>query len=374
MFLSDMFLIYVHTADHCQLKCRHCFNFADKKPKTFFNVDKTVKWFEELYNFAPHVQKPSINFFGGEPLLAPPQLMMEFMDRTKHLWKGNLRYMITSNLVMKLTEDKLQLLRRLDGVSTSWDKDIRFEFPKQFELWKSNCIQLIKKEKIPLTLQVSLSKETIAMDVEEIYAMAKEIGFHDVQFEKLSLSGNLFDNYNIIPNNTDLDNWFMDMYHKYVKGKYYKNFSNAYLNSILSSMLYSTRSGCRSRNCETKIFTINADGTIGNCPNNASYAKYQIGTLDDSIRGLMLNPQRRKNISCEAIPETRCLECPVYKICAGGCVRSTTEMWKKDDPQCPEAKSLMKFLLKENKVSLYNTLLNGFMSSEGREKVIENHL
>ena len=339
-------------------------SFSNKPPKTIFNLDKSVSWFKQLNDFAPWVQSPSINFFGGEPMLAPVKDMVSFINQTKDLWEGRIRYMITTNLVYSLTSEKLDFFKMLDGMSTSWDHDIRFSSTKQFDLWKKNCIELIHTHKIPLTLQISLSKETIKLPIDQIYSMAREIGFVDVQFEKLSLAGNLFENLNIIPDNVDLDKWFLEMYNSYSQNNYYENFSNSYLNSILTSILYNTYSGCRSRNCETKIFTINADGTIANCPNNASYKKSQIGHIDDSILALMTSKNRQKNISCEAKIDERCLVCPVYDICAGGCVRSTTEMWKKSDEQCPEAKSLMIKLKSEKNYDLYKILMNGFQGSE----------
>jgi len=362
-FLGNSFLIYVKTADGCQLNCSHCMT-GGNKPKGFFDADKTIKWFKDFESFSPWVENPAINLFGGEPMLAPLKSMNDFIDQTQDLWKGRIRYTITTNLVYPLTQSKIDFFRRLDGVSTSWDKDIRFQTEKQFELWKKNCIRLIKEEKIPLTLQISLSKSTVALDVKEIFEMAKEIGFDDVQFEKLSLAGNIFENLHIIPTNSDIDTWFMNMYQVYKNNEYYKSFSNSYLNSILSSIVYKTYSGCRSRNCETKVFTINANGKIGNCPNNASYEKYQIGSIDQSILEILSSKNRQKNISCEATIDPRCTVCPVYDICAGGCVRSTTEMWAKHEPQCPEAKSLMIHLKSEQNIQLYKSLMNGFQGSE----------
>lgn len=362
--LANSFLVYLKTAEHCQLACTHCFSASDKVPKTILNFDKAISWFEDLNKFAPWVETPSINFFGGEPMLAPVKDMISFIQRTKDLWEGRIRYMITTNLVYALTSEKIEFFKMLDGMSTSWDQDIRFANTKQFDLWKKNCIELIHTHKIPLSLQISLSKETVNLPIDQIYSMTKEIGFTDVQFEKLSLAGNLFDNLDLIPKNEDLDSWFVSMYDSYVNNSYYENFSNSYLNSILTSILYNTYSGCRSRNCETKVFTINADGTIANCPNNASYKKSQIGTLDDSIISLMSSKNRQKNISCEAKIDERCLDCSVYDICAGGCVRSTTEMWKKSDVHCPEAKSLMITLKKEKNYELYKKLMNGFQGSE----------
>lgn len=361
MILGNSLLVYVKTASHCQQKCSFCFYKSGSAPKKIIDFEKTKDWFKRLEKFAPWIETPQINYFGGEPMLAPLNEMVNLREELKDLWKGNLRFTITTNLVYALTEDRINFFKSLDGMSTSWDASSRFETISQFELWKKNCIKLIKEHNINLTLQITLTAPMLKLSIKEIFDMCKEIGFSDVQFEKLSINGGVLDDMFVVPRNEELNEWFFEMYKVYTNGKYYENFSNAYLNSILTSYVYSTYSGCRSRNCETKVFTLNTNGTVANCPNYAEELNNQIGTVDQEIKDLLLSKNRQKSISCESKVDPRCSVCPVYSICAGGCYASS---FFNDNDICSEAKKLMIHLKEEKNYSLYKTILNGFKGSE----------
>ena len=361
MILGNSILVYLKTAENCQLKCSHCFFSSGSAPKSLLNIDNSISWFKKLEIFAPWLKDIQINYFGGEPMLTPIEDLIRFKEKTKDFWNNQIRYTITSNLTYSLTKEKLDFLLSLDGISTSWDYKIRFETEAQFNLWKKNCIKLIKEHNKDLTLQISLTKETISYDIRKIFDMCKEIGFKDVQFEKLSLTGDAILNPQIFPTNKDLDKWFLEMYQIYTENQYFKYFSNSYINSILTSYLYNTYSGCRSRNCMTKIFTINANETIATCPNYAMIKDQQIGNLNDEILKILSSRTRQKSISCETSVDKRCLECPVYNICNAGCMASTSF---DADNICSEAKSLMIKLKNEKNYTLYKQILGEFKGSE----------
>lgn len=359
--LNNNLLVYLKVAEHCQLSCQFCFFRSGSAPKKLLDIDKSIQWFINLEKICPWVQNPAINFFGGEPMLAPLDSLNKFIDKTKNLWGGKIRYTITSNLVYPLTEDRLKFLNRLDSISTSWDADSRFATEGQFNIWKKNCKLLIHEHKKDLTVQITLTKQTLDYNLEKIYEMCKDIGFADLQFEKLSMTGGALENIHVMPNNKELDEWFVKMYNLYINKQYYKSFSNSFLNGIFSAYLFKTFSGCRSRNCMTKVFTINANETIGTCPNFAMIPSHQIGNLDIPVIELLASKARQKSICSESTIDSRCLNCEVYDICNAGCMSSTTFSYENI---CSEAKSLMIYLKKEANYKLYKEILNGFKGSE----------
>ena len=89
-----------------------------------------------------------------------------------------------------------------------------------------------------------------------------------------------------------------------------------------------------SGDCEQKIFTLNADGTIGGCPNSAPEDFY--GHIDQNIVELLESPKRQHVIACELSRDPRCYECPVFMYCGGDCHQLE---WEGD--QCASARSLM---------------------------------
>lgn len=88
------------------------------------------------------------------------------------------------------------------------------------------------------------------------------------------------------------------------------------------------------RNCEQKMFTLNADGTIAGCPNSAPEDHY--GHIDMPIGELLFSPKRRTIIACETARDPRCFECPVFDVCGSDCHQLEWE-----DDVCASPKTLM---------------------------------
>jgi hypothetical protein len=82
----------------------------------------------------------------------------------KDLWDG-LWWSATTNLVYNLDDEKREFMKdAFTGISTSWDKGIRFANDKQEQLWRKN-LELLQADGHHVTLSVSLSKSLIDMDI-----------------------------------------------------------------------------------------------------------------------------------------------------------------------------------------------------------------
>jgi len=115
-------------------------------------------------------------------------------------------------------------------------------------------------------------------------------------------------------------------------------FTNEFLESIYAKFENGqTTGGTFCRDCEEKLFTINADGTIAGCPNSAPEAAF--GRITDSITNLLHSPKRIEIIACERSRDPRCYECPVFSYCGGDCHQLE---WQ--DHVCGAPKSIMKTL------------------------------
>jgi radical SAM protein with 4Fe4S-binding SPASM domain len=115
-------------------------------------------------------------------------------------------------------------------------------------------------------------------------------------------------------------------------------FDNEFLETIYAKFEHNFNAGgtfCR--DCEEKLFTLNADGTIAGCPNSAPEVAF--GNIDDDIAVLLANPQRIDNIACERSRDPRCYSCEVFQYCNSDCHQLE---WQNDI--CGAPKSLMKEL------------------------------
>lgn len=356
--MSKDLIVYLKTTDTCQLDCSHCFTNGRNGKKGWFDVGQTIHFFRQLHRYYPKYDSGNISFHGGEPMLCPTELLFEAWHGIKDLWP-NIWWSTQTNLTYALTEDRVSVLEKICNKSwgTSWDMNIRWETSKQKALWQDNVKQLVK-DGHDITVMVSLNRMLIeGLEPIEIINELAELGVQHVNFERLTHNGNAIGNDKIFPTNHELDAWLLKMWHQCREHDTSSYIHNMFLESLLSSVVHNTYSGCRSRQCEQKIYTINADGTIGGCPNDAVTGFY--GKITDPIESIIFNPKRMCNIQKESMRHPVCATCPVYDICNGDCHQLS---WQGD--VCAAPKSLMNFLKQEKDFSGYKKMLNGFMGQE----------
>lgn len=357
MLIPSSLMIYLKTTETCQLNCKHCFTNGTNGRKIYFDPDTVIDWFKRLHEVAPHMQGGNITFHGGEPFLAPVEDMRKVWAACKDLWPS-IWWSVTTNLVFKLTDERREFLLEAcpQGISTSWDKNMRFDNDKQEELWKEN-VKTLLADGHNITLNISINRDIIEMDTKELLLFIKDLGVQWVQFERITPDGNAVQNFEITPTNVELDAWILELWNSSLELETHKYFGNLLFDSILTSFVNTTHSGCRCRSCEQKIFTLNADGTIGGCPNSAVNTTF--GHLTDDIADLLTSEGRLENIACESQRNPNCYGCEVFDICNGDCHQLA---WQGDI--CASPKSLMKQFKEENNLELYKTVLGGYMGVE----------
>lgn len=371
-FLNQRVMFYLKTTETCQLNCDHCFTNGTNGKRIFFNPSKTLDFFQKIAEVNPNAEG-NISFHGGEPMLAPIADMDYVATEIKKMLP-NVWWSITTNLTYKLTDDiKTFFFKHFKdtAIGTSWDYDIRFSNEAQEKLWRSNLSWLIDNG-FSVTLMVSISKALTELPISEFFEFVTNTGVKYLHLERITMDGNAVHNQHLFPSNAELDAWFDKMWEYYLDNKDVTfSFSNEFLNSILTVIVNRAHSGCRCRECEQKILTINADGSIGGCPNSAP-SKY-FANIDDNLDAILFNPQRMCNINDELTRSKHCWTCDVIDICNGDCHQLNWEDAsgnKIADPNeydqvvCPAPKTLMRKLKMQNDIELYKNIMNGFMGGE----------
>jgi radical SAM protein with 4Fe4S-binding SPASM domain len=331
-------VLYLKTTETCNLNCKHCFTNGVNGPKIYWDTAATIDW---LHRFGETAVKSEdtvhCEFHGGEPFLVHPKQMHQVYDSCHHLFNSS--WGITSNLVLKLTDDHYDLIRGpfQNRVGTSYDPKIRFSNIKQRELWEKNVKTLLNMG-VTIRLFISVTVDTIAIEPIELLKWIRDLGVQEVSFERLTQNGNANLFPEIFPKNIDQDAWFLKMHHQSEQYGARGWFVNDFFENIYSKFETSyTKAGTFCRDCEEKIFTLNADGKISGCPNSAP--EFQFGHISDSIADLMTSPLRINNIACERHRDNRCYSCDVFAYCGGDCHQLA---WQ--DDVCGAPKSLMKEL------------------------------
>lgn len=311
-------MVYLKTTETCNLDCKHCFTSGSKGAKIFFDPIATTNWLHRLATYTQESPHMHLEFHGGEPFLAPVSSMQFLHDNCDRLWESQ-SWGMTSNLVFKLTDDKLRFIHEVlnSRIATSWDPNIRFANNKQRSLWANN-VTTLKEQGVDLKVNVSVTKETIDVDPILILTMMSDLGFDEIAFERLTYDGTALDNPDIFPTNKEVDAWILKMHQQTVDHDAREWIVNEFLESIYDKFeLGLNNSATFCRDCEQKLFTVNADGSIAGCPNTAPKNAY--GHISDEIDDLFNAPKRLHTIACEVIRDPRCYTCPVFEHCNSDC-------------------------------------------------------
>lgn len=326
---------YLKTTETCNLNCRHCFTSGTQGAKIQWRVPETIDF---IQRFAQHVGSATqvhFEFHGGEPFLVPVQQMQDVYRNTKHCF-DSVSYGATTNLVYRLTDEIQEFITGALGnrIGTSWDPEIRFANQKQLDLWHSNVRQLLDAG-VTIKLFVSLTRDTLALGAEHLLLWARDLGIQELDLERLTTNGNARQHPDIFPSNLELDQYFLDMHDAITRLNARSWFDNSFMENIYTKFESGvTTAGTFCRDCEQKLFTINADGTVAGCPNSAP--EQQFGHIDWDIDRLLTSPQRITNIACEQHRDPRCYDCGVFDVCGSDCHQLA---WQGD--QCAAPRSLM---------------------------------
>mgnify|MGYP001024482577 FL=1 len=333
MIPSDL-MFYIKTTETCNLDCAHCFTSGKNGKKIYFDPKKVASWVNQIKALRPDANC-HFEYHGGEPFLAKTADMWEFYNLTKDIWP-NATYGATTNLVYKLTEEKLEFMDKVlnKRIGTSWDPKIRFSNERQRDLFESN-VKFLLDRGYTIKLFVSLTREVIGKEPIELLRYAKSLGIQELDLERVTSNGSAKKNLFVFPANIELQKWFLKLHEQTQEHGARDWFDNGFLENVYAKFETGfTKAGTFCRDCEQKLFTINADGGVSGCPNAAPEEAF--GHIDTPAAEVINAPKRCQIIASELSRDPRCYHCPVYKYCGGDCHQLE---WEGD--VCPAPKLLM---------------------------------
>lgn len=315
--------IYIKPVEACNLRCAHCYNGEPNNDK--LPIDQKLKGFVSELIAARQDKENWIIFHGGEPLLADEEQLREMAA----IEIPNAKKRVTTNLTVPLTPARIKFLLAMDDIRTSFDIGIgRFSNIGNIVCWIHNIKKLRDMGGRLSTLNICLTIPLLAHYAGEIAALAVQLGFTTLSFEHICMTGRATDD--IIPWHEECDIWLSRLYEALWQARsplQVRNFEDIRL-GILGE--HEQR---RSQFCCKSTLTINADGTVGECPNSARINI--IGTTDSDPQELLKN----KCQSCNKVFLAECLACEFYQQCRGGC---REQQWM--DGVCAYPKKLAKMI------------------------------
>lgn len=244
-------------------------------------------------------------------------------------------YDATSNLVLDLDDNLLSFIKEYfyqpkyfnaPFIKTSWDYKIRFNKEQEL-LWRKNVDKLISNGVVVKVITCLTEPLISEFSPDNYLNLMRDISPQYAGFERLTW--NTTEDKTLIPDYDKVDDWLLDVYegNDFLEQDFFSEITAACDGNFL---------GCRKRECMSSVLTINADGTIGACPNSS------IDNWFYTIDGYK-NPDLLKQlIKKEQVRNVVCYTCDLYKFCNGDCHQLS---WQGN--KCPVPKKLYRRIISD---------------------------
>lgn len=330
--------LYIKTTESCNLKCKHCYINDARSCNRIFDCEKTIRWVDKyLRTFKISSNDIVIAFHGGEPFKAP----IELLERVCQAFP-QYRFSATSNLVFSLADRQINLIKKyfkdLDGkpfIKTSWDYKIRFENDNQSNLWEANVKNLLA---LGIDVHVTVCLTSLLIDQVSQFDLLEKfhnLGVSSINFERLTTNTTV--DKSLIPDYVLQDRWLSNLY---VTNKDTFNLNILMFDTIEKAIVENALFGCSQRKCMEKVITINADGSIGGCPNSSLVQPFS--SIDKDPTDLIKNACRQCLIDKENIRNSKCNLCELFPYCNGDCHQLSFQ-----NGVCPAPITVYKHILKQ---------------------------
>jgi putative peptide-modifying radical SAM enzyme len=316
---GDSALLYFVVLTHaCNLRCNYCgYGEEDCEPASA-EVSYTV---EELRKFMIQDPKPSIIFYGGEPLIRK-SLMEKIMKSVSAE-----RYLLQTN-ALNLTDLESEYLKRFDAILVSIDgrKETTDTYRGKgvYNRILENLRSIREKGfRGDLIARMTASEQTdIFLDVMHLLEL-DDPNFDHVHWQIDAL-------WDSPPKLrwTDFDKWISESYKPGVM-KLVRTWGDAILrekrvlpivpfNGVMHTLLNGEKAGLR---CGSGInsFAVTTNGDITVCPIAPEWDFAKVGTIFNS---------RPEDLPCKVRITEPCTQCEILNLCGGRCLfANKTKLW-----------------------------------------------
>lgn len=175
---------FLNLTQRCNLKCKYCFVVQQPKEMTFQVAKDAADFFANNANMSK--QMPSINYFGGEPLLKWDDIIVPLTEYIREKYGMNFRLGITTNGIL-LDEEKLEFMKKhgigflfsIDGDKKTQDLNRPYHNGKGSFDDLINKIPMFLKYNPNLTFRATIDNDNVS-DMAENYQFAIDMGYNNV--------------------------------------------------------------------------------------------------------------------------------------------------------------------------------------------------
>ncbi|EMC9358603.1 FibroRumin system radical SAM peptide maturase [Proteus mirabilis] len=359
---------YFILSEQCNLACKYCFlgNNNPERREKFSSSRMTKETAEQTLNFFVRQiklsgkditdNKPTIIFYGGEPLLNFSVLeYVALRVKELSLQEPILRHVdlsvITNGLL--LNEYRLKRLKELgvsiaisiDGCSEEANAQ-RIDIAGRPTYSKVvDILDLAKKLDVAISLSVTLTEETIR-DKEKILKLISDYNIKGFGFNILMSDESFIvsDKYN-----NEASDFIIDIFHDLRGLGVYEDRMMRKLKSFSKSQVYF--SDCAATAGSQIVVT--PDGQVGICHGCIAERQYFNASIKDDSFNANKDPLFIEWSQLTPVNREECLSCEALGICGGGCPINASHCKKGntihslDERFCTHAKKTLKFLIED---------------------------
>lgn len=359
---------YFILSEQCNLACKYCFlgnnnpevrkKFSSKK-MTKETADQALSYFIRQIKLSDNKDpenKPTIIFYGGEPLLnfsvlEYVTLRVKELRETEPCLKNAELSVITNGIL--LNESKLNRLKELgvpiaisiDGCSEETNEqrvDLagRSTFARVVKI-----LDLAKKLGIDISLSITLTEKTLKSKDEILRLISeykiKGFGFNILMSNKSFI---LSDEYN-----NNAADFIIDIFHDLRDIGVYEDRIMRKLKAFSKSQVYF--SDCAATAGSQIVIT--PDGSVGICHGCISERQYFNSSIYDNTFNANIDPLFIEWSQNTPVNKDDCLSCEALGICGGGCpinalhCKAGNTIHSLDERFCSHSKKTLEFLIKD---------------------------
>jgi uncharacterized protein len=188
--IEDISTLRLIVTTECNLDCGYCFQ-KDKKVVSMNKetVDSSIEFFKI---HSTNVNKPSIRFFGGEPLLRIKLLLYALKYKIPSNWKIILNTngtLIDNNIAELLKDHNVEVVVSLDGVNQINDQIRMYKNKKgSFRDIKKSLLCLLKYDN-SITINVTLGSHNM-FEIQKLIDYIYDLGINNISINPEHYSSN----------------------------------------------------------------------------------------------------------------------------------------------------------------------------------------
>lgn len=319
--------IILNLTYNCNLKCTYCFEKQCKSKGTML-PETGIKSIDFLIRLNPSIDKYTIVFFGGEPLLNFNTLkeVVKYCESLKH---KRFKYSITTNgtiindeIIAFFKEHNFNIIVSVDGNEKIQNENRPFVNGNESFFTVFQNIKRMEKEGISF-----LSRSTVVPEKSNLIDIAIFFENAEIEFDfeyviNTNSSMNIYNTNNI----ENINKQYQELLEFYLE-RLNRNKKIHWKSFISKIKRIHFRLG-KGIVCSSGVssLTVNSDGNIFSCQNLSYDNIYNVGSIYKGINYDLLTkylPEKIDDI-------VKCKDCTIRYLCAGVCVAETLILSQQD--------------------------------------------